>query len=78
MACFCLLCHVKLYILNPFKKVAKVILSDREYVNGLIKKKMFQTSFKRLSSQDDNENTIKGKQRIKKKPNVSRSGKCFL
>ena len=51
--------HIKLHILDPFKEVVKVILSDRENVNGLIKKKMFQTSFKRLNNQDDNENTIK-------------------
>jgi hypothetical protein len=47
MACFCQLCHVRLYILDSFKEVAKVILSDREYINGLIQKKMFQTSFKK-------------------------------
>jgi hypothetical protein len=70
--------HIKLHILDPFKEVVKVILSDRENVNGLIKKKMFQTSFKRLNNQDDNENMIKGKQRIKKKPSVSTSDKYFL
>ena len=34
---------------NPFKEVVKVVLSDRERenINGLIKKKMLQTSFKK-------------------------------
>jgi hypothetical protein len=35
MACFCLLCMLKLHILDPLKEVVKVILSDRENVNDL-------------------------------------------
>ncbi|MCH4100213.1 MAG: hypothetical protein LKF06_06380 [Prevotella sp.] len=49
MACFCLFFHVKLHILDPFKEVVEVVLSDRERenINGLIKKMMLQTSFKK-------------------------------
>jgi hypothetical protein len=35
MACFCLLCHAKLHILDPLEEVVEVILSDREYINDL-------------------------------------------